>query len=64
MECSEFEENKKRPFYIFFIIYNMLIVSLDVSIQECQWQLLSVHLWAFCNPPIAHDKKWCMMCER
>ena len=23
MECSEFEENKKRPLYIFFIIYNM-----------------------------------------
>ena len=36
MECSEFEENKKRPLYIFFIIYNMLTVSLDVSIQECQ----------------------------
>ena len=23
MECSEFEENKKRPLYIFSIIYNM-----------------------------------------
>ena len=65
MECSEFEVNKKHPLYIFFIIYiNMLKVSSDVSIQERQWQLLSVHLWAYCNPPIAHDKKWSMICER
>ena len=53
MECSEFEENKKRPLYIFFIIYiTMLTVSSDVSIQERQWQLLSVHLWAFCTSKI------------
>ena len=45
MECSEFEENKKCPLYIFFIIYiNILTVSLDVSKQQRQWQLLSVHL--------------------
>ena len=24
--------------------------------QGHHWQPLSVHLWAYCNPPIAHDK--------
>ena len=27
-----------------------LTVSLDVSIQRCQWQPLSVHSWAYHNP--------------
>ena len=31
-------------FSLKFIIINTLTVSLDVSIHECQWQLLSVHL--------------------
>ena len=34
---------------------NMLTVSLDLSMQGRHWQPLSVHLWAHCNPPIAHD---------
>ena len=33
----------------------MLTVSLDVSMQERHWQLLSVLLWPHCNPPIAHE---------
>ena len=35
---------------------NMLTVSSDVSMQGRHWQPLTVHLWAYCNPPIAHDK--------
>ena len=31
------------------------LVSTDLSKQGCHWQPLSVHLWAFCNPPITHD---------
>ena len=33
----------------------MLTVSVDISIQGRQGQPLSVHLWAHCNPLIAHD---------
>ena len=45
-----------------YIYINMLRVSSDVSIQERHWQPLSVHLWAYCNPPIAHDMGswWCV----
>ena len=35
---------------------NMLTVSSDVSMQGRHWPPLTVHLWAYCNPPIAHDK--------
>ena len=35
---------------------NMLTVSSDVSMQGRHWQPLTVHLWAYCNLPIAHDK--------
>ena len=43
-------------------IISILTVSLDFSIQVCQWQPLLVHLWAYCNPPIAHymNDAWCM----
>ena len=34
---------------------NMLTVSLDLSMQGRHWHPLSVHLWAHCNPPIAHE---------
>ena len=44
-------------------ICNILTVNSDVSTQWRQWQPLSVHLWAFCNPPTAHDMNdaWCVM---
>ena len=38
------------------LVINMLTVSSDVSMQGRHWQPLTVHLWAYCNPPIAHDK--------
>ena len=36
-------------------VLNMSTVSMDLSKQGCHWQPLSLHLWAFCNPPITHD---------
>ena len=43
-------------------VWNMSTVSTDLSKQGCHWQPLSVHLWAFCNPPITQDMNdlWCM----
>ena len=43
-------------------VLNMSTVSTDLSKQGCHWQSLSVHLWAFCNPPITQDMNdlWCM----
>ena len=49
---------------IFVILryFCMLTVSSDFSIQERHWQPLSVHLWTYCSPPIAHDMNdvWCV----
>ena len=51
------ENSKTRPLYI-----NMSTVSSDVTKQGRHWQPLSVHLWAYCNPPKAHDMNdaWCV----
>ena len=32
----------------------MITIHSDISIQECHWQPLSVHLWAYCTHP-THD---------
>ena len=32
----------------------MITINSDISIQECHWQPLSVHLWAYCTHP-THD---------
>ena len=42
------ENSKTRARYI-----NMSTVSSDASTQRHHWQPLSVHLWAYCNPPLA-----------
>ena len=44
-----------------YVCASQATVSSDVSIQGLQWQPLSVHLWAYCYPPTAHDINgaWC-----
>ena len=39
---------------LFTIHINMITINSDISIQECHWQPLSVHLWAHCTYP-THD---------
>ena len=36
--------------------------KLRLQSTRCQWQRLSIHLWAYCNPPIDHYMKdtWCV----
>ena len=43
------------------IHFKMWTVSSDVNIQRRRWQLLSVHLWAYCTHP-THDAND-VMCE-
>ena len=52
MLCRGIGENNTRPLCI---IYEHVNLKLGRQHTGRQWQPLSVHLRAYCNPPIAHD---------